>query len=251
MITRKIVGIFSTEAEAIRAIERLKRDGYADSEISVVAKDVAGLHDLKDHTHVDVDASEAADGAIGGAMTGGAIGGIGALLVELGLIAIPGVGPFLAAGPIAAAIGGALAGGAVGGILGALVDLGLPEEEARGYEEYINRGDILVMVDENPDRDVYGNFYENNSVIRDTYDGYVGLGSERDVHGNYDRTGVEVDPTVGTTYHGDYPAGDNLRRGYDPVLDREIVDPADPRNTVTDVNVPPVADPIGDPNTPE
>ena len=172
MTTKKIVGIFSTETEAIKAIERLKRDGYADSDISVVAKDLAGLHDLKEHTHVDVDASETADGAIGGAMTGGAIGGIGALLVELGLIAIPGVGPFLAAGPIAAAIAGALVGGAVGGILGALVDLGLSEEEAKGYEDYINRGDILVMVDEYPDRDVYGNFYENNSVIKDHYDNY-------------------------------------------------------------------------------
>lgn len=170
MADQKVVGIFSTQQEAIKAIERLKRDGYADDEISVLAKDADDVQRIKDVTNTEVETTDASEGAVGGAVAGGAIGGIGALLVSLGVIAIPGVGPFLAAGPIAAAITGAVAGGAVGGIVGALVDMGLSKEEAEGYNEYIERGDILVMVDEHPDRDVYGNFYENNSVIRDRYD---------------------------------------------------------------------------------
>lgn len=170
MADQKLVGIFSQQEEAIKAIERLKRDGYLDNEISVVAKDSDKVDRVKDATSVDVETSDATDGAIGGAVAGGALGGIGALLLELGVIAIPGVGPFLAAGPIAAALTGALAGGAVGGIVGALVDMGLTKEEAEEYNTYIERGDILVMVDKQDDRDVYGNFYENNSVIRDRYD---------------------------------------------------------------------------------
>lgn len=169
MANQKVVGIFSTQEEAIKAIERLKSSGYNDDEISVLAKHHEDVDRLKDATHVDVDTHDAKDGAVGGALTGGALGGIGALLVELGVIAIPGVGPFLAAGPIAATIAGALAGGAVGGVVGALVDLGLSKEEAEEYKEYIERGDILVMVDDYPDRNVYGNFHENNSVIRDRY----------------------------------------------------------------------------------
>lgn len=243
MTTRKIVGIFSTEAEAIRAIERLKRDGYADSEISVIAKDLSNLDNLREHTTVDVDASEAADGAIGGAMTGGAIGGIGALLVELGLIAIPGVGPFLAAGPIAAAIGGALAGGAVGGVLGALVDLGLSEDEARGYEEYINRGDILVMVDEHTDRDVYGNFYENNSLNREMYDDYGYVRPDADAVKGY-RT-VEDHRTA----HDSYVEDPVVVHPNDPIpVGREFADPVPPQHVDEDVVIP-VKD-IADKDTP-
>lgn len=170
MAKQKVVGIFSTQHEAIKAIERLKRDGYADEEISVVAKDKENVERVADATNIDIQTEDPKEGAAAGAMAGGAIGGIGALLVELGVIAIPGVGPFLAAGPIAAALTGALAGGAVGGLVGALVDMGLTKEEAEDYNQYLDRGDILVMVDEHPDRDVYGNFYENNSVIRDRYD---------------------------------------------------------------------------------
>lgn len=129
MANQKVVGIFSTQEEAIRAIERLKSSGYNDDEISVLAKHHEDVDRLKDATHVDVDTHDAKDGAVGGA----------------------------------------LAGGALGGVVGALVDLGLSKEEAEDYRQYIERGDILVMVDEYPDRDVYGNFYENNSVIRDRY----------------------------------------------------------------------------------
>ncbi|NLY44777.1 MAG: low temperature-induced protein [Tissierella sp.] len=168
-MAKKVVGIFRTQAETINAIERLKKDGYYDNEISVVAKHQEDLDVLRDLTDVDVDTTDVSGGAATGAMVGGTIGGIGAILIEIGVIAIPGVGPFLAAGPIAAALTGAIAGGALGGVVGALVDLGIPEEEAVGYEEFIDLGYILVLVDQYEGRDVYGNFYENNSVIRDRY----------------------------------------------------------------------------------
>ncbi len=169
MATQKVVGIFSNQESAIKAIERLKASGYKEDEISVLAKHHEDVDRLEDATQVDVDSNDVTDGAVGGALAGGALGGIGALLVELGVIAIPGIGPFLAAGPIAATIGGIIAGGAAGGLVGALVDLGLTKTEAEEYEQYVERGDILVMVDDYPDRDVYGNFYDNNSLIRDRY----------------------------------------------------------------------------------
>ena len=169
MATQKVVGIFSNQESAIKAIERLKASGYKEDEISVLAKHHEDVDRLEDATQVNVDSDDVTDGALGGALAGGALGGIGALLIELGIIAIPGVGPFLAAGPIAATIGGIIAGGAAGGLVGALVDLGLTKTEAEEYEQYLERGDILVMVDDYPDRDVYGNFYDNNSLIRDRY----------------------------------------------------------------------------------
>lgn len=167
---KKIVGVFQTEAAAIQAIERLKASGYTESEISVLARQKDKLDRISDLTDMDVDDS-AVDGAVGGAVTGGVLGGIGALLVELGVLAIPGVGPFLAAGPIAVTLAGIVAGGAVGGVVGALVDLGVNEVDAKEYETYLNRGDILVLVDDKDNRNlVYDNFYENESVIRDRYD---------------------------------------------------------------------------------
>lgn len=167
---KKIVGVFQTEAAVIQAIERLKSNGYTDSEISVLARQKDKLDRIADLTDTTVDEG-VVDGAVGGAVTGGVVGGLGALLVELGVLAIPGVGPFLAAGPIAVSLAGIVAGGAVGGVVGALVDLGINEVDAKEYETYLNRGDILVLVDDKDNRNVvYDNFYENDSVIRDRYD---------------------------------------------------------------------------------
>ncbi len=176
MKNKKIVGIFSSETEAISVIKNLKEVGYADNEISVVAKDSDKLDRIDDVTDVDVNntASDTSK-ALGGAAIGGVLGGVGALLLELGVVAIPGVGPFLAAGPIVATIAGLVAGGAVGGIVGALVESGIDEDDAKEYETYIERGDILVAVDEKADLDrdhVIRNYTDNNSVIRDRYNNY-------------------------------------------------------------------------------
>lgn len=173
MENKKLVGIFQNENEAIKAIENLKAVGYRDDEISVIAKNRdEGLDRIEDATNANTTDTDAGSKAMGGAAIGGALGGIGALLLELGVFAIPGVGPFLAAGPIAATIGGLIAGGAVGGIVGALVDLGIDEEAAKEYKTYLDRGDILVAVDDRDDFDrnrVLMSYYDNNSVIRDRY----------------------------------------------------------------------------------
>lgn len=171
---KKIIGVFQTEAAAIKAIERLKDLGYADSEISVLARQKDKVDRIADITDTSLDGG-AADGAVGGAVTGGVLGGIGALLLELGVFAIPGIGPFLAAGPIAVTLAGIVAGGALGGMVGMLVDLGFNEEDAKEYETYLQRGDILVLVDDKDNRElVQKNFYENESVVRDRYDVYRG-----------------------------------------------------------------------------
>jgi len=116
--------------------------GFHRNSISIVANDA----DKKYSTYVDdVDTDVAGDDTAKGAGIGAAIGGIGGLLLGLGALAIPGVGPIIAAGPIAAALAGAGIGAVTGGIIGALVDLGIPEESAHVYAESVRRGNVLVV----------------------------------------------------------------------------------------------------------
>ena len=179
---KKLIGAFRTEQSAIQAINRLKMDGFANDEISVIGKERASLERIEDLTDVNIDNNNAT-GAVTGAVAGGALGGVGALLLEFGVLAIPGVGTFLAAGPIAATLVGIVAGGAVGGVSGALIEYGLSETDAKEYESYLDQGNILVLVDERDNKDlVYDNFYENESINRDSYlgDGYTRKNYNRD-----------------------------------------------------------------------
>ncbi len=146
---RTVVGVYRTEAEANSAVVRLIEAGYSRDDISVIAKDPERFTHL---TTVEEVAGDTTEGATTGALTGGAIGGLGGLLLGLGALAIPGIGPIIAAGPIAGLIGGALAGGAVGGLIGALVNLGLSDEEAQSYEQNLKDGDILVVVKSDNER---------------------------------------------------------------------------------------------------
>lgn len=182
---KKIVGIFSTEVNALRAIERLKADGYTEEEISVVTGDKENYDRLSRVVGDEVmsDTNIKAENAGEKAASGSVIGGIGGFLLGLGAMAIPGAGPVLAAGPIAGAITGAVAGGAIGGVAGLLTDYGIPEENAKLYEERITAGDIMVLVDDDETRReaVYDNFYENESYIRDGYKkGDPGLNLDED-----------------------------------------------------------------------
>src|SRR5690554_5990744 len=168
---KKLIGIFRSEELALNTIESLKNAGYAPEEISVITKDEVKYDALKNRVEDGI--MENADGSTlaAGAVTGGAIGGLGGLLLGLGALAIPGAGPIIAAGPVAAAITGALTGGAVGGLSGALIDYGVPEVEAKEYVERIDAGDILVLVDdeENKRSQAYDHFYRNESLNRNTY----------------------------------------------------------------------------------
>jgi uncharacterized protein (TIGR02271 family) len=132
-------------------VKALRDAGIPSADISLVALDAAGEYGkflTKTTTKVN---DSTADGVDKGAGVGALVGGLGGLLVGLGALAIPGIGPVLAAGPLATAVAaivgagvGAAAGGAVGGILGGLIDLGIPEEQAHYYAEGIRRGGVLV-----------------------------------------------------------------------------------------------------------
>lgn len=166
MANKYAVGVYATESGAVSAINRLLESGYEQTEISVLAKDPSRFETVEDMTDVEVETTKAVGRSAGtGAAAGGVLGGIGGLLIGLGTLAIPGIGPFLAAGPlatalgaiavstpVAAAIGGAAAGGAAGGIIGALAGLGIEKSEAKEYEAALERGDLLVMVEADESR---------------------------------------------------------------------------------------------------
>jgi hypothetical protein len=134
-------GIYPTRASVENAVDTLKDEGFRNTDISVLFPDNAGT---KDFAHEK--STKAPEGAATGAGTGALLGGGLGWLVGIGALAIPGLGPFIAAGPIMAALAGAGVGGAVGGLTGALVGLGIPEYEAKRYEGRVKEGGILLSV---------------------------------------------------------------------------------------------------------
>jgi hypothetical protein len=138
---KSIVGVYESEQEAITAIEALVNRGYNKEEISVIGKDHKHVDYVTDETGTEVE-----DTAATGAIAGGAIGGVTGLLAGLGALAIPGIGPIIAAGPIAASLTGALTGAGLGGLTGALIGLGIPDDEAEYYGKSVEDGKILVLV---------------------------------------------------------------------------------------------------------
>lgn len=163
---KALIGIFITENEAINVIRELKEIGYREDDITVVAKDKDKMDRIDDITDVNTKI-EGNGGRVGsGAAIGGALGGIAAAIPALGFLVIPGIGPILAAGPIAVILGGALAGGVAGGLVGALSEIGVKEDDAREYEHYIKEGKLIIIVENRVDlRDeVHRIFRQNNSV---------------------------------------------------------------------------------------
>lgn len=160
-----LVGIFETENEAIHVINQLKEAGYQEDEITVLAKDKEMMDYIEETTGADIETQRGGGKAGTGATIGAVLGGVAAALPALGLLVIPGVGPFLAAGPIAVILGGVIAGGVAGGLIGALVKLGVNEEDARIFENDIEQGKILVLVEkwENLSEAVQNIFTQSNS----------------------------------------------------------------------------------------
>jgi len=134
-------GIYSSRDRVEYAVDRLKAAGYRNTDISVLFPENTGTKDFAHEKH-----TKAPEGAATGAGTGVVVGGTLGWLAGIGALAIPGLGPFIAAGPIMAALAGAGAAGAVGGIVGGLVGLGMPEYEAKRYEGRIKAGGILLSV---------------------------------------------------------------------------------------------------------
>lgn len=142
---KTVVGTYDNIETAYAVANDLVSAGYNRNDISVVANDRDSAYSPYVTTKVDTKVVKTSDDVGAGAGIGAAIGGIGGLLVGLGALAIPGIGPVIAAGPLLAALTGAGVGAVAGGIVGALVDLGIPDEEANLYAEGLHRGDILVI----------------------------------------------------------------------------------------------------------
>jgi hypothetical protein len=137
-----VAALFRDRVDAERAINELRRSGFDPQRVSVMARDRERARDVAGDTGADT-GTGAATGAGVGALLGGAAG----WLAGIGALAIPGIGPIVAAGPIAAALGGAGIGAVAGGLVGALTGWGFSEDEARGYEDRVREGDILLAAE--------------------------------------------------------------------------------------------------------
>src|SRR6202171_5889586 len=137
-----VFGIYSTRTAVENATDSLVRAGFPTSDISVLLPEsLGGPKDMGTEK-----ATKAPEGTAAGVATGGVIGGTLGLLAGIGLLAIPGLGPFIAAGPIMAGLAGLGVGGAVGGVTGALIGMGIPEFEAKRYEGRLQKGAILLSI---------------------------------------------------------------------------------------------------------
>lgn len=136
-----VFGIYHTPALAENAVDHLLTLGFSNSDISVLLPD-----DESTRAFAHEKNTKAPEGAVTGVTTGGVIGGTLGLLAGIGALAIPGVGPLIAAGPIMGALAGLGVGGAVGGLVGALVGMGIPEYEAKRYEGRVKNGGTLLSV---------------------------------------------------------------------------------------------------------
>ncbi len=155
-MTKTVVALYDSHDAVNRAVNELVNNGFARDDISILTPNAEGEYVRETSASME---ESAAQGAGVGAGLGAALGGLGGLLVGLGALTIPGVGPVLAAGPLATALTGlagagvgAIAGGVTGGLLGTLIDLGIPEERAHYYAEGVRRGGTLLVVSTTDDR---------------------------------------------------------------------------------------------------
>lgn len=173
-MNKRIVGVFTNEHDASEAISDLKSHGFRTEDISVIARNKDDVNAISEET-----GTKAPEGMASGAATGGLLGGVTGLLAGIGALAIPGIGPIIAAGPIAATLAGAAVGAGTGGLVGGLIGLGIPEDEAQTYDRYVDEGRILVMVDADTAQEnvIYDTFRSHGSLnshyygANDTIDG--------------------------------------------------------------------------------
>jgi hypothetical protein len=147
-MNKSVMCIVETQTKAETIVGEIDRAGFPRSDVSVLFPSKSGTKDFA-HEHN----TKAPEGAVAGVSAGGVVGGTLGLLAGIGALAIPGVGPFIAAGPLLAALSGAAAGATIGGIAGALVGMGIPEIEAKRYEGKIKGGNILIAVHTNSGED--------------------------------------------------------------------------------------------------
>ena len=150
-----VVGLFHEPNQAREAIEALKDAGFRGDDIGLLMRDKDEAREMAGET-----GTKAGEGAATGALAGGVLGGVAGWLVGIGALAIPGLGPFIAAGALGTALTGAAIGAGVGAVAGALIGMGIPEEEAKWYEEEVKGGRTLVTVKAN------GRFSEAQALLR-------------------------------------------------------------------------------------
>src|SRR5512140_1883486 len=141
MSKKSVFCIATSRDQADRIVDQLKAANFSSNDISVLFPDQGTTRDFAHEKN-----TKAPEGAVAGAGTGGVLGGALGWIAGIGALAIPGVGPFIAAGPIIAALSGAAVGAAVGGIAGGLIGLGIPEIEAKRYEGKVKAGNLLISV---------------------------------------------------------------------------------------------------------
>jgi hypothetical protein len=193
-----VVGVFDEREQAREAIEALKDAGFSGDAISILSPDKQATQDMAEET-----GTHAGAGAASGAVAGGILGGLGGWLVGIGALAIPGVGPVIAAGAFAAALGGAAIGAGVGAIAGALIGMGVPEEHAKYYEGEARAGKTLVTVRAN------GRYADAQRILRD-HDAYDVESRARPMATGNPTLQSEVDrPAPRLEREGDVEVGEN------------------------------------------
>jgi hypothetical protein len=138
---KAVFGIYSTQAGVENAVGMLREQSFSSSDVAVLLPESVSNREVR-----TVKATKAPEGATAGGGSGAVLGGVLGWLAGIGTLAIPGVGPLIAAGPIVVTLAGAGVGGAVGGLAGALIGLGIPEYEAKRYEGRVAKGGILLSV---------------------------------------------------------------------------------------------------------
>ena len=184
-----VYGLYRTRPMVERAVEQLKGVGFRNTDISVLFPESGGTKEFAIEKE-----TKAPEGATAGAGAGAVIGGTLGWLTSIGLLAIPGIGPFVAAGPIMAALAGIGAGGMVGGIAGALIGMGIPEYEANRYEGRIKEGGILLSIHAD-DREWKE---KGKDILKRT--GAEDIGVKGESKADYDvsdRPGTDVPPRTG------------------------------------------------------
>jgi hypothetical protein len=175
-MAKAVFGIAKNQSQAIAIADNLKAAGFSANDVSVLFPDKHGTKDFAHEQHTKAPEG-AATGATGGALLGGTLG----WMVGIGVLAIPGLGPFIAAGPIMAALAGAAGGAAVGGLTGALIGMGIPEYEAKRYEGKVKDGNILISVhtEDSKERDRARKIFEDGGAEDISYTGEASVSKDQ------------------------------------------------------------------------
>lgn len=184
MANKSVFGVYATRGQVEGAIGQLRASGFRSEDISVLLPENLGTKDLGVEKN-----TKAPEGAATGAASGAVIGGTLGWLAGIGALAIPGIGPFIAAGPLVALLAGVGVGAAAGGLTGALVGLGIPEYEAKRYEGLVKGGKILLSVHSDD-----GNWSKKAKKILENT-GAEDIGSASEAKGDYantDKPGVRA-----------------------------------------------------------